>query len=129
MTGASGDGATGLARIVELGGLSVVQDPADAKMSLMPFSAMEATTVDQDYRDFDGVHQGRPYKAGGFEVHSRKPVYDDDQPQSQSNCQILGGPCWHDGSSLQAVEFAESWGGSDEQVFAACAGRLKDYAS
>jgi two-component system chemotaxis response regulator CheB len=42
LTGANSDGAAGLARIVELGGLAVVQDPAGAERSEMPRAALRA---------------------------------------------------------------------------------------
>jgi two-component system chemotaxis response regulator CheB len=42
LTGASGDGAHGLARIVELGGTAIVQDPATAERSEMPTAALHA---------------------------------------------------------------------------------------
>jgi hypothetical protein len=35
---------------------------------------------------------------GGVEIHSPKPLYDD-QPASE-DCQVLGGNCWTTGSSL-----------------------------
>jgi two-component system, chemotaxis family, protein-glutamate methylesterase/glutaminase len=42
LTGANADGAAGLARIVELGGSAVVQDPAEAERSEMPVAALAA---------------------------------------------------------------------------------------
>jgi len=42
LTGANADGAAGLARIVELGGTAVVQDPNDALRAEMPRAAAEA---------------------------------------------------------------------------------------
>jgi two-component system chemotaxis response regulator CheB len=42
LTGANDDGARGLARIVELGGTAVVQDPATAVRAEMPRAALEA---------------------------------------------------------------------------------------
>jgi two-component system, chemotaxis family, protein-glutamate methylesterase/glutaminase len=42
LTGANDDGAAGLARIVQLGGQAIVQDPADAERSEMPRAAMVA---------------------------------------------------------------------------------------
>jgi len=42
LTGANADGAAGLARIVELGGAAVVQDPASAERSEMPRAALRA---------------------------------------------------------------------------------------
>jgi two-component system chemotaxis response regulator CheB len=46
LTGASQDGAAGLAAIHRLGGRTVVQDPASALVPLMPESARQRSTVD-----------------------------------------------------------------------------------
>jgi two-component system chemotaxis response regulator CheB len=46
MTGANHDGALGLQRIKEYGGLTLVEDPATAKFSEMPRSALACTEVD-----------------------------------------------------------------------------------
>lgn len=46
LTGASCDGARGLARIKRCGGLAVVQDPQTAKSPAMPQAALAATAVD-----------------------------------------------------------------------------------
>jgi two-component system chemotaxis response regulator CheB len=46
LTGASADGAAGLARIGELGGLTVVQDPEDAEISTMPAAAIRLRAPD-----------------------------------------------------------------------------------
>lgn len=46
LTGASADGAAGLARIGELGGLTVVQDPEDAEIATMPAAAIRRRTPD-----------------------------------------------------------------------------------
>ncbi|CAH0150744.1 chemotaxis protein CheB [Pseudomonas mediterranea] len=40
LTGANDDGAKGLARVKELGGTTVVQDPAEAQVSTMPEAAL-----------------------------------------------------------------------------------------
>ncbi|CAN7671775.1 chemotaxis protein CheB [Pseudoduganella sp. LjRoot289] len=40
LTGAGADGAAGIARVARLGGYTVVQDPADAQMDLMPRAAL-----------------------------------------------------------------------------------------
>ncbi|MBD0686425.1 MULTISPECIES: chemotaxis protein CheB [unclassified Pseudomonas] len=40
LTGANDDGAKGLARVKELGGITVVQDPAEAQVSTMPEAAL-----------------------------------------------------------------------------------------
>lgn len=42
LTGANADGAAGLARIVELGGQAIVQDPEEAVRPEMPRAALEA---------------------------------------------------------------------------------------
>jgi two-component system chemotaxis response regulator CheB len=42
LTGANADGAAGLARIAELGGEPIVQDPEDAERAEMPRAALEA---------------------------------------------------------------------------------------
>ena len=46
LTGANDDGATGLARIKELGGVALVQDPAEAERRAMPDAALAATSAD-----------------------------------------------------------------------------------
>ncbi|HTP10073.1 MAG TPA: chemotaxis protein CheB [Anaerolineae bacterium] len=46
LTGANNDGAEGLRKIKERGGLAVVQDPRTAESTYMPQAALEATSVD-----------------------------------------------------------------------------------
>jgi two-component system chemotaxis response regulator CheB len=46
LTGANDDGADGLRRIKELGGVAVVQDPESAERPEMPIAALAATDVD-----------------------------------------------------------------------------------
>ena len=46
MTGANADGAQGLARIKECGGLTVVQAPETAEVDIMPLAALETVAVD-----------------------------------------------------------------------------------
>jgi two-component system chemotaxis response regulator CheB len=46
LTGANQDGAAGLARIKERGGVAVVQDPARAERRTMPDAALAATVAD-----------------------------------------------------------------------------------
>jgi two-component system chemotaxis response regulator CheB len=46
LTGASADGAAGLARIGEAGGLTVVQDPAEAEIVTMPAAAIKLRAPD-----------------------------------------------------------------------------------
>lgn len=43
LTGANDDGARGLARVVELGGTAIVQDPENAKRDEMPRAALRTT--------------------------------------------------------------------------------------
>ena len=47
LTGANRDGARGLARIGERGGMTVVQDPAEAASRAMPEAALAAAKVDR----------------------------------------------------------------------------------
>jgi two-component system chemotaxis response regulator CheB len=46
LTGANEDGAAGLARIKQLGGVAVIQDPAGAERRTMPDAAIAATVGD-----------------------------------------------------------------------------------
>lgn len=46
LTGASGDGAEGLRRIRELGGLALVQEPAEAEVDTMPSAAIAQAGAD-----------------------------------------------------------------------------------
>jgi two-component system chemotaxis response regulator CheB len=46
LTGAIDDGADGLRRIKELGGVAVVQDPGSAERHEMPTAAIAATDAD-----------------------------------------------------------------------------------
>jgi len=46
LTGANEDGAAGLRRIKELGGVAIVQDPGDAERPEMPAAAIAATNAD-----------------------------------------------------------------------------------
>jgi two-component system, chemotaxis family, protein-glutamate methylesterase/glutaminase len=46
LTGANRDGARGLARIKELGGVAIIQDPDDAEACTMPAAAFRATAAD-----------------------------------------------------------------------------------
>lgn len=50
---------------------------------------------------------GAPEKyVGGVEVHYPHPVYpwDSEDKPHHENCWLLGGPCWHDGTSLYFSE-------------------------
>ncbi|NHZ36205.1 chemotaxis protein CheB [Massilia rubra] len=46
LTGASADGAAGMARIAACGGLTVVQDPKDAEIATMPLAAIRLHAPD-----------------------------------------------------------------------------------
>ena len=46
LSGANSDGAAGMKRIKDLGGLTIVQDPADCQISTMPSAALNATQID-----------------------------------------------------------------------------------
>jgi two-component system chemotaxis response regulator CheB len=46
LTGANDDGAAGLARIKQLGGVAIVQDPATSRRRTMPDAAIAATAAD-----------------------------------------------------------------------------------
>jgi two-component system chemotaxis response regulator CheB len=46
LTGASADGAAGLARVKQRGGRAIVQDPATAECATMPSAGIAATAVD-----------------------------------------------------------------------------------
>ena len=46
LTGANHDGARGLAQVKRLGGLTIVQDPADAQVSTMPAAALKVHQPD-----------------------------------------------------------------------------------
>lgn len=46
LTGASSDGAEGLGRIRELGGLALIQDPAEAEVDTMPRAALDRAGAD-----------------------------------------------------------------------------------
>ena len=45
------------------------------------------------------------FSCAGVETHyASAPDYMDGEAPSHENCWILGGPCWHDGTSLWASE-------------------------
>ena len=54
------------------------------------------TDLGEDYKHGDRY-------CGGLETHSRQPLGADEAP-SHEKCWLLGGPCWHDGTSLYAHE-------------------------
>ena len=46
LTGANQDGAEGMVRIHDMGGITIIQDPAEAEISVMPQSALNLFTPD-----------------------------------------------------------------------------------
>lgn len=46
LTGANGDGSSGLRTVKQMGGLAIVQDPEDAPAQQMPLAALAATRAD-----------------------------------------------------------------------------------
>lgn len=61
---------------------------------------------------------GRWLMPSGVEIHQRGPFeYGDQNTPNHTDCTILGGKCWHDGSSAASTEFFQYWGGSDEEAF------------
>lgn len=56
--------------------------------------------------EFAQKHYGERYM-GGVETHWRnKPGWALRDTPDREDCWLLNGPCWHDGSSLYATEFA-----------------------
>lgn len=49
LSGANKDGAYGMRKIKETGGLTIVQDPSECKIDTMPRAAMDATEIDHVY--------------------------------------------------------------------------------
>lgn len=56
LTGANADGAAGLAAIAEAGGLTIVQDPAEAQAASMPRAALARMTPDY-MLPLAGIHE------------------------------------------------------------------------
>lgn len=55
--------------------------------------------------DFHCAYPEGPYAIAGLEMHYRaRPTYMPDRPADFDACQVLGGPCWCDGTSLYATE-------------------------
>lgn len=49
LSGANKDGAVGLKKVKDHGGLTIVQDPKEAQMPTMPFAALDKTNNQVDY--------------------------------------------------------------------------------
>lgn len=54
LSGANRDGALGMKKIKDRGGLTVVQDPADCMIDTMPAAALQMTEIDHTL-DIDGI--------------------------------------------------------------------------
>ena len=57
--------------------------------------------------DLGEVHAkkyGHRYSSGLEAHHRTPPSYMDDRAPSHEECWVIGGPCWHDGTSLYAEE-------------------------
>lgn len=54
LSGANRDGAMGMKRIKDRGGLTIVQDPAECMIDTMPTAALELTTIDYTLK-VDGI--------------------------------------------------------------------------
>jgi hypothetical protein len=54
------------------------------------------TDLGEEYEETSGIR----YSAG-LEMHSRAPLSD---TPPHEKCWLIGGPCWHDGTSLYAQE-------------------------
>lgn len=72
---------------------------------------------------------GDRYSAG-LECHYRQPPrYMSDQAPSQKDCWVLGGPCWHDGTSLYAQEsYVPFWQGDPSNHDRVLARLEREYA-
>ena len=68
LSGADGDGATGIKRIKERGGLTIAQDPAEAEHSGMPRSAIETGMVDWVLKTADIPGRIAAYVANGRQL-------------------------------------------------------------
>lgn len=77
LTGASRDGAAGLRRIKENGGIAIVQEPADAEFPVMPSAALKETEVDHVLKisEIGGLLAGigRPLSPGITHLLSEHP--------------------------------------------------------
>ena len=96
------------------------------------FHCMIAPRIDPyNAKEIDGLM----LQPVGFEVHRRKP-FNHDMPAptwqnwlriklgmleikkpDHTDCTVIGGTCYHDGSSLAASEFMEKWQGTDWEAF------------
>jgi two-component system, chemotaxis family, protein-glutamate methylesterase/glutaminase len=54
LSGANRDGAIGMKRIKDRGGLTIVQDPAECMIDTMPTAALDITTIDHTLK-IDGI--------------------------------------------------------------------------
>lgn len=123
LTGTLDDGTAGLAAIRQRGGVTVVQDPAEAQYSGMPMSALESLPVDYTLplagiaglltrlgQDPIDEPEGTPLP-DNFEAETRTAAFDlaaiedDDRPGQPSGfaCPDCGGTLWelHDGELVR----------------------------
>lgn len=56
--------------------------------------------VVQDERGAIELHAVPGFSVGGIEVHSPRQMYELGPDPTTTNCPVLNGPCWSDGSSL-----------------------------
>jgi len=65
-------------------------------------------TADELWRKDELKHN--PFKGMGADIgcHSRKPSYEG-QNSTDEDCDLVGGKCFYDGSSLQASEFEDEF--------------------
>lgn len=54
--------------------------------------------------DLSRMKEAAVEHSAGLEYHRRQPLPDNDSPPSHEKCWLIGGPCWHDGTSLYAQE-------------------------
>ena len=78
LSGADGDGATGIKRIKEHGGLTVAQDPEEAEYPSMPRTAIATGMVDWVLRVAD--MPARLVEYGAFEKKLKLPAEEGSQP-------------------------------------------------
>lgn len=74
---------------------------------LSPAGAVElrfAVHMDEHGDQVWNSHGEGVVRARGIEVHSATPLYQSDLEPSDTQCWLIGGKCWHDGTSLWAIE-------------------------
>lgn len=74
---------------------------------------------------FPRTHEAIPEWLGGVEYHSRT---EGDHISYHEHCDLLNGPCWHDGSSL-ALDWFAVRGMWDDRVYAELERRYADWSA